>query len=501
MKTTVKIEELPNNGKLHSVPTMKALLLGILFVGISTAAWSAEAAMRLDLGAGTAMDLILVSAGEFTQGSPADEKGRGSDEIQRTVQLTHDYYISKTAVTRGQWERFVAETGYRSEAETGKSGGFGWDGSALAQRKDFTWKNPGFPQDATHPVCLVTYPDAQAFCEWLGKMTRRRTQLPTEAQWEYVCRAGSTTPWHSGTEPTAWHKGNSGNGTHPADSVRPNAWGLVIGGNVAEWCLDWYGPYDAGRATDPLQDNQNLSDKPRRVLRGGSWNRDAKNTRSAARFRADPRSRNADIGFRIVCETGVMPAVAKAPLADVQPAPAEVDSVPSQLTVELPVTRSNSSSDMATPQVEHMIPGWLFLLIPIGIIFIFIRLITRRSGNPFTAAPMPQRDPPPPPRVSQSVRTVDDGFWINPDLPTGTPIHLSYLINGVMDQQTLAYQPGNGGQFIFTGHRPENVSMSEIGTSPPQPQFPHPLPPQPLSDWDDDSFPPSVVPTFNPPAY
>ena len=175
---------------------MKALWLGILLTGFTTLIRAAEPTLRLDLGGGAAIDLVLVPAGEFTQGSPADEPGRGTDEDQRLVLLTHPFYISRTAITRGQWERFVAETGYRTEAETGTSGGFGWDGKALVQRKEFTWRNPGFPQTADHPVCLVTFPDAEAFCRWLEKKSRRKTTLPTEAQWEYACRAGTTTPWH-----------------------------------------------------------------------------------------------------------------------------------------------------------------------------------------------------------------------------------------------------------------------------------------------------------------
>ncbi|HEX7262368.1 MAG TPA: SUMF1/EgtB/PvdO family nonheme iron enzyme, partial [Luteolibacter sp.] len=293
---------------------MRALWLGIILSGVHGTGWAGEPMGPLDLGGGIRMELVRIPAGEFLQGSPADEPGRGADEDRRQVSLTGEFHISRTAVTRGQWERFIAETGYRTEAEGGKSGGYGWDGNGLVQRKDFTWKTPGFPQDASHPVCLVTFSDAQAFCQWLARKSGCQITLPTEARWEYVCRAGTTSPWHSGNDTAAWHKGNSGNGTRPVDSIPANPWGVIIGGNVSEWCLDWYAPYTSGHLTDPCQGNPNLSDKPRRVLRGGSWNRDAKNTRCAARFRADPRSRNADIGFRIVCEPFVHTPIVEAPL-------------------------------------------------------------------------------------------------------------------------------------------------------------------------------------------
>lgn len=470
---------------------MKALWLGIFL--LTPIAPAAEPTIRLDLGNGTAIDLFLIPAGEFTQGSPDDEIGRASDENPRQVRLTNDFYLSRTAVTRGQWERFIAETGYRTEAEIGNSGGFGWDGSALTQRKNFTWKNPGFPQDATHPVCLITYPDAQAFCRWLEKKTQRRTTLPTEAQWEYACRAGTRTPWPSGTTTDAWHKGNSGNGTHPADSTTPNAWGPVIGGNVSEWCLDWYAPYDPNTLTDPRQDISNLSDKPRRVLRGGSWNRDAKNTRSAARFRADPRSRNADIGFRIVCDTNPIappqpaippPVMAERPLEDAQNPP-----------VESPF-RSEGSSSPASPapvhQVDHMIPRWLCLFIPIGLIGALVAFATRRGSPP----PMPSRPVPPPLHPPQrDVRMVDNGFWIQSDWPVGTPIHLSYRVNGVMEQQTLAYQPNSNGQFVFTGTRPDKVTISNTQPPPLHSESP------PISPMLGAMHSRSQPPPFRPSAY
>ena len=422
-------------------------------------AHAAEPTLRLDLGGGSTLDLILVPAGGFTQGSPDSESGRGTDEDARPVKLTRDTYLGRTAVTRGQWERFIAETGYRTEAETGTSGGYGWDGAVLAQRKEFTWRNPGFPQTPDHPVCLVTFPDAQAFCAWLAKKTRRTITLPTEAQWEYACRAGTSTPWHG--EDIAWHQGNAGNGTRPVSSKPANPWGFHIGGNVSEWCLDWYAPYPAGPATDPLQTNPNLSDKPRRVLRGGSWIRDAKNTRSAARFRSDPRSRNADIGFRIVAalEATPLPAPRPAP-AEVLP-PVESESQPLEFT---PPTRPSQAPAydppaQATKPSSNILGGMLCLLIPVAIAGLVVHLIRRSQATPTARAFL---DPSHMPPGRPPIRKVNDGFWIDGNWPEGTLLRLRYVVAGVAAEQELLYRPGVEGQFVFTGGFPESVSVVAV---------------------------------------
>ena len=270
----------------------------------------------LDLG-GATLETRRIAHGSFTQGAPATEVGHEKDEEPaHHVTITKDYWIGKYPVTRGQFAKFVADTRYVSDAEKGQSGGAGWAGAMvpdggkgplLVQRKDFTWRNPGFTQTDEHPVVLVSYGDANAFVGWASRKSGKRVRLPTESEWEFASRGETTTSWSGGaaaeSDPASygWFKPNAGNGTRPVGQKKANPFGLFdMSGNVMEWCRDVYAPYREGALIDPEVTTNTSAEPERRVLRGGSWFRDPKRGRSAARYKNTPGSRNADNGFRVV---------------------------------------------------------------------------------------------------------------------------------------------------------------------------------------------------------
>ena len=142
------------------------------------------------------MKLVLIPAGEFLMGSPDSDKDAEDDEKpQHRVRITRPFYLGAHEVTRGQFRRFVDETGYRTEAEKNDAGGLGYDAQSkkLKQDRKFNWLNPGFEQTDEHPVVNVSWNDSVAFAEWLSRKEGRTYRLPTEAEWEYACRAGTKT--------------------------------------------------------------------------------------------------------------------------------------------------------------------------------------------------------------------------------------------------------------------------------------------------------------------
>lgn len=436
------------------------------------------------------MELVTMESGSFTQGSPPSEADRGSDEDQREVRISQPFSIGKYPVTRGQWTRFATERRYRTEAEDGTSGGYGWDGQKLTQRRDFTWRNPGFPQTNDHPVTLVTWNDAQAFTKWLGGRTGKQCALPTEAQWEYACRAGTTTPWPTGSNAAAadawaWHKGNAANTTHPVGKKSANAWGVSdMGGQVWEWCQDWYGPYPQGAATDPLQTNDRLSDKPRRVLRGGSFLKDANGARSAARYRNDARSRNADNGFRVVVleRSPAAPAAPPQPGPSPSPVPAERDDstlTPGNVSVPAPVTRPPAPvqpfpwPSVSSEKKGSGFPRWLGIMLAIfGAVMLWKFIRSRIGRGGVSPVPFPH-SPPVPPNVSDrpSVRLAPDGFWIRGNYTLGTPVFWQYQVGGQTSRGQTGFLPGPDGMFVFTGGTPDSAEAWLENQSPGGPSF------------------------------
>lgn len=423
-----------------------------LAIGGAGATAAAQQELTLDLG-GAPLVLRQVPKGSFQQGSPASEAGREPDEAPRQVTLSVDLYVGKTPVTRGQFARFVKDTGYRTESETGTSGGSGWNGSGLVQKPEYTWKNPGFSQTDEHPVVLVTFGDAQAFVQWASRKAGRRLRLPTEAEFEYAARAGTTTPWYGGaTEAQAlelgWFKANApGGGTRPVGQKKANAFGLHdMAGNVYQWCSDFYAPYPPGPATDPVVLAPPGGSEPaRRVLRGGSWLKDPKRGRSAARYRNTPGSRNADNGFRVVADTG---AAAQLPVE----LPRGAQGTPGGTEAQGTGTQGSSAGAMAVGL------GFLAVLILVfgggmAVVAIVIVALVKASRRRQQGGAAPQ--------VTTWFGPAD-GFWIRAHGPSaGARVRYACVINGQQITNEVVLS-GSQDTFVYTGARPASVQVLHV---------------------------------------
>ena len=200
-------------------------------------------------------------AGTFTMGSPTSEEDHSSDKTQHKVTLTKGFWMMETEVTQKQWKAVMGDNPTRYDIGDNR------------------------------PVTHVSWNDCQEFCRKTG------LQLPTEAQWEYACRAGSTGAYAGNLDDMAWYENNSGSRTHSVGTKKPNAWGLYdMHGNVYEWCQDWFGKYPSGSVTDPTGPSSGSD----RVGRGGSWDDDAGGCRSAYRSYGEPGYRYYYLGFRVL---------------------------------------------------------------------------------------------------------------------------------------------------------------------------------------------------------
>jgi formylglycine-generating enzyme required for sulfatase activity len=269
------------------------------------------------------LKLVRVPAGEFLMGSPPLEKGRRSDEPQRRVRITRDFYLGQFEVTRGEFRRFVEATAYKTDAERGIRGGYGYEESSRqlsGPNKRYSWRFTGFPQTDEHPVVNVSFNDAVAFSRWLSEQEQTVYRLPTEAEWEYACRAGARTAYCNGND--AEKLADVGNivdaaakvtfpdriaiaasdghvFTAPVGSFHANAFGIHdMHGNVWEWCSDWFGPAVATNQVDPTGPATGKD----KVIRGGDWYHDWSFARSAQRFPIYPGLCRRHAGFRVVRE-------------------------------------------------------------------------------------------------------------------------------------------------------------------------------------------------------
>jgi formylglycine-generating enzyme required for sulfatase activity/serine/threonine protein kinase len=263
------------------------------------------------------MEFAMLPPGEFRMGSDPTAINRllkvskdasyvrviRSEGPAHRVRITRPFYMGRHHVTVGQFQQFVDATGYKTEAERdGQPAAGFFDGKAGPPRKGYSWRRVGFAQTQDHPVVLVTSRDAQAFCAWLSRKEGRDYRLPTEAQWEYACRAGQTTDSYKPAEldKYAWHGWNSGIRTQPVGKKRANAFGLYdLLGNAQQWCSDWHGIdyYAHAPRHDPTGPT---ADKGLgRVIRGGSYASHPRDLRFARRDHGAPDLRTNWLGVRV----------------------------------------------------------------------------------------------------------------------------------------------------------------------------------------------------------
>ena len=274
--------------RLATKGTTLPLIIGLFFFQASYS--YSQQPTKQSLTNSIGINLVLIPKGKFLMGSPETEEKRVKDEIQHEVTISQNFYMGSTEVTQAQWNKVIGN-------------------------------NPSSFKGDELPVYQIRPFEAVWFCKRLSEMPEekkagRKYRLPTEAEWEYACRAGTITPFNfgsqlngrqancDGTRPYGTDtKGPNLEKTSPVGTYPANAWGLYdMHGNVWEWCSDWYGEYPSGSVTDPSGPARGWQ----RVYRGGDWRVDAVNCRSADRG-CDPSIRSRLIGFRVVMSSSGIP--------------------------------------------------------------------------------------------------------------------------------------------------------------------------------------------------
>ncbi len=292
------------------------------------------------------VSMALIPAGRFRMGSAREEidllplkdwfferwqrERMYGESPQRIVEITKPFYLGTHEVTVAEFRAFVEAARYETTAETADDGGYGWQGGKWVRDKQFSWKNPGFAQSDDHPVGNISWDDAMAYCNWLTRQTQVPHRLPTEAEWEYSCRAGTSTWFCNGDRDQGlrlvanladqsltsrfpeidwscpWDDQHPF--TAPVGRFSPNALGLYdMHGNVWEWCWDWYSSsyYSRGELTDPQGPEPETLRSRRRyhVFRGGGWDNYPGFCRSADRYSSHSRTLRTNwAGLRVLRE-------------------------------------------------------------------------------------------------------------------------------------------------------------------------------------------------------
>ncbi|RLS39123.1 MAG: formylglycine-generating enzyme family protein [Planctomycetota bacterium] len=307
----------------------------------SQKAWADHLQTEVQLTNSIGSTLILIPSSEFQMGSHesmeetaafairmghkgAQAENYRDEHPQHLVQLTRPYFLGKHEVTRGEFRKFVELTGYQTEAEADGLGGLGYSATtqSVEQKPEYTWRNPGWEQTDKHPVLNVSWNDAVEFCKWLSQHEGHTYQLPTEAQWEFACRAGTTGRLVTGDVPAdlagsanvgdeSYHRTpgfTQYTGYFPFDdgtrftaevgSYRENPFGLCdMHGNVWEWCRDWYS--ESYYANSPRENPAGPLTGTYHIYRGGGWLNDPVGCRTTRRGGPSPSKRCNRLGFRL----------------------------------------------------------------------------------------------------------------------------------------------------------------------------------------------------------
>ena len=231
----------------------------------------------ISLPGGATMEMVWCAPGQFEMGSPLNETGRFDNEPRHTVTITRGFWLGRYEVTQRQWESVMRSNHSR-------------------------FKGPD------NPVENVSWHDCETFIRRVNASLGGNARFPTEAEWEYACRAGSDAPVSGGVllADVAWYDFNSDSQTHAVGRNKPNAWGFYdMHGNVLEWCSDWFS-IPSGDAVDPKGPPSGSF----KVLRGGCWFFYERDCRSAYRLKREPSLRNCIFGFRLACSGGAESATA-----------------------------------------------------------------------------------------------------------------------------------------------------------------------------------------------